>query len=237
MAIAAVLAPAVDSDRSTALGSPADLLPAVPLRLLASVPRPDEVPADSAVQAVATEDGVALALGGNRAVPGQLVYVDGHGDVAESRPLPIGLSTVTPGPDSVIYEITLTSAPSEVIALGLAAVPVLGERRGEVVALQPLGPDAVAAYVELPAVPFGNTSEGVVDLTRQPGNVLLRHVDRLGAPMVATDVPVGILGLVVDDSIEDTATGQTWTVELPRDPDYRPPQGRTGEQRPDCGQR
>ena len=89
----------------------------------------------------------------------------------------------TPGP--VVYGLE----PTEGTGLEFVAVSLTGLNAGQVVARQPVADPSL--YLELPVGTFGNTADGVVDRVRQPGAVMIGHVDVTGAPVSVTPARCG----------------------------------------------
>ena len=80
----------------------------------------------------------------------------------------------TPGP--VVYGLE----PTEGARLEFVAVSLTGSTAGQVVARQPVADPSL--YLELPIGTFGSTADGIVDRVREPGAVMIGHVDCHGAP-------------------------------------------------------
>ena len=116
----------------------------------------------------------------------------------------------TPGP--VVYGLAEAGGGG----LEFTATALSGPTAGRVVARQPVADPSV--YVELPLGTFGNTADGVIDRLRQPGAVMLGHVDAGGHP---ADVEAGPLWQIDADNVVSDGTRQ-WTLAIQRSPNWAP---------------
>ena len=99
--------------------------------------------------------------------------------------------------------------------LEFVAISLTGPNAGQVVARQPVADPSL--YLELPLGTFGNTADGVVDRVRQPGAVMIGHVDAAGMPAT---VDAGPLWQIDADDVVSDGTRQ-WTLAIERHPDWR----------------
>ena len=84
----------------------------------------------------------------------------------------------------------------------IGAIALAGPNTGRIVATAPIAD--VVMYVELPVGTFGNGPAGVLDRTRQPGAVMVGHVDTNGAPVTVGGLR-GVITITPDDLVTDQA--------------------------------
>jgi hypothetical protein len=121
--------------------------------------------------------------------------------------------------------------PREDLAgVSIGAIALQGPNTGRVVARS--NPDS-AAWIELPIGAIGNAPGGVVGRTRDPGALLIGHVDVNGAP-VAVGGLRGILTITESNLITDEADpARAWQLSIERHPET--PALYTGESPPSPG--
>jgi Putative peptidoglycan binding domain len=189
----------------------ADLPPALNLVPYAVV----DVPVDTELEvgtnvpevAVLADDGAILVdEGGSNAF---LVGRDGSVSSVALDVLPRFI-VATPGP--VVYGLAEAGGGG----IESVAISLMGANAGQVIARQPVVDPS--RYLELPLGAFGNTAAGVVDRVRQPGAVMVGHVDVTGSPAT---VPAGPLWTINGDNVVSNGSRQ-WTLAVERHPEWTP---------------
>jgi peptidoglycan hydrolase-like protein with peptidoglycan-binding domain len=212
---AAPAAAAPDEAAPIAVGY-TDLPPALDLVPYATV----AVPAGAELPEVAVlSDGGAVVVDGGTST----AFVVGSDGGVSAVPLDVVPRFVVATPGPVVYGLADTddSGAPEFVAVALA-----GPDAGSVVARQAIADPAL--YLELPVGAFGNVAGGVVDRVREPGTVMIGHVDVDGSPVSLPAAPlwrIGENGVVTDGM-------RTWTLAVERSPQWSPPAAYAGESPP-----
>ena len=222
VAIAAVAAPGaaeptgaapLSAAPGTAIAvSYADLPPALDLVPYAVV----DVPVDTELEvgtnvpqaAVLADGGVILV---EESSP--TAYLVGRDGSASSVALDVTPKFIVATPGPIVYG--LDASPDG--ALQFVAVSLTGANAGQVVARQPVADPAL--YLELPIGTFGSTAAGVVDRVRQPGAVMIGHVDMAGNPVT---VDAAALWTIDGDNVVSDGSRQ-WSLAIERHPDAMAP--------------
>ncbi len=186
----------------------ADLPPALDLVPYAVV----DVPVDTELEvgtnvpqaAVLADGGVILV---EESSP--TAYLVGRDGSASSVALDVTPKFIVATPGPVVYGL---DAPPDG-ALEFVAVSLTGANAGQVVARQPVADPAL--YLELPIGTFGSTAAGVVDRVRQPGAVMIGHVDMAGNPVT---VDAAALWTIDGDNVVSDGSRQ-WSLAIERHPD------------------
>jgi hypothetical protein len=198
--------------------------PSLVLTPYASIPIPVGSDTEPNVPAVAVlPDGGAVVV--DRATGAYLVGSNG----VRSGAIPLEVTptqiVATAGP--VVYGFI----PREDLAgIASGAIALDGPNIGRVVAR---GTVDQAAWVELPIGAIGNAPGGVVGRDRQPGTLLIGHVDTNGAPVTIGGLR-GVLTITESNLVTDQADpSRTWQLSIERHPDS--PASYTGESPPSPG--
>jgi hypothetical protein len=190
----------------------------LPLAPFARIAPPGGTTFEGAQAAVAT-DGATVVVSTNDASGRRPVayYATNDGTVSAPVPLAVDIAAVVPGPDHVIYGIATDPSTGQPSAV---AIPMGGPRLGQLIAARPLANPA--QFLEPGPAPFGNTAEGIVDLSRAPGTLLIGHVDQNGNPLAASGLPRTYLRQTAT-SIIDTGPPDAWDITIERQPGYTAP--------------
>ena len=195
--------------------------PSLVLTPYASIPIPARAGEPAVPEVAVLPDGGTVVID-----PSSGAYLVGR-DGVRSGAIPIDASpkviVATAGP--VVYGMIQSpdGGPSIIGAIALA-----GPNTGRIVATAPIAD--VAMYVELPVGAFGNGPAGVLDRTRQPGAVMVGHVDTNGAPVTVGGLR-GVITITPDDLVTDQAApAHTWQLAIDRHPEAPAPF--TGESPP-----
>ena len=189
----------------------ADLPPALNLVPYATV----EVPVDTEFevgtivpQAAVLADGAVILVDERQPI----AYVVARDGSASSVTLDVTpkLLVATPGP--VVYGLEAPAGG----ALEFVAVSLAGPTAGQVVARQPVADPSL--YLELPTGTFGSTPDGIVDRVRQPGAVMIDHVDVSGAPATVDAGPLW----QIDENNVVTDGSRQWPLAIERHPEWQP---------------
>ena len=189
----------------------ADLPPALNLVPYAVVDVPVDADGEfgtNVPQAAVLADGGVILI--DERVP--TAYVVGRDGSASTVALDVvpKFLVATPGP--VVYGLE----PSEGGALEFVAISLTGDTAGQVVARQSVADPSL--YLELPIGTFGSTADGVVDRVREPGAVMIGHVDAAGNPV---SVDAGPLWTINDDGVVSDGS-QQWALAIERHPNSAP---------------
>jgi peptidoglycan hydrolase-like protein with peptidoglycan-binding domain len=190
-----------------------DLPPALNLAAYARVDVPLEPAAATAAgvpQAAVLPDGGVILVEDTTAT----AYLVGRNGRWSSVPLEVVPRFIVATPGPVVYGLAESTAAG---GLEFVAIALLGDNAGRVVARRPVADPA--RYLELPVGVFGNASAGVVDRIRDPGAVMIGHVDVAGNPVRYRFPPLWQLG--GDDVVR--AGSQAWRLAIERHPDWLPP--------------
>jgi peptidoglycan hydrolase-like protein with peptidoglycan-binding domain len=171
-------------------------------------------------------------------VPEVAVLADGGAIVVDHA----GSTAYLVGVDGSVSSVALEIVPRFVVATagpvlyGLAdggasgpefvAISMMGSNAGTVVARQPVADPSL--YTQLPVGTFGNGDGGVVDRIRDPGAVMIGHVDTAGAPVASPSAP--LLRIGDDDAVTDGTS--LWQLDIERDPGWAAPIAFAGDSPP-----
>lgn len=152
----------------------ADPPPAVDLVTFAEIPFDEE----SSPSVAIGELGIVVSLPSRGAIEslgfsGQRRTIELRGELSDT-----GLSNLVYGPGDVVYGLHMIGPP---FAFEMVAVPLSGDRAGEIVARSE--PLSSATWVELPTSPFGHGGDGIVARARDVGATLIGYVDESGNPI------------------------------------------------------
>lgn len=141
-------------------------------------------------------------------------------EVEIERRLENGLFETVYGPGDVLYGLSTVGSSG---TQDIVAIPLTGDRAGEVVASVPL--DANYRYFELPAAPLGHGPEGVIDRVRDVNGTLIGYVDEDGASVgwSAARPPLLSGSSELDGepfTVSDDA-GTSWQLEIQTAPERR----------------
>jgi Putative peptidoglycan binding domain len=189
----------------------ADLPPALNLEPYAvvdvAVDTELEVGTNVPAAAVLSDGGVILV--DERSSSAFLVGRDGSASAVTLDVVPQFI-VATPGP--VVYGLAEAGGGG----LEFVAVSLVGANAGHVVARRPVADPG--QYLELPLGAFGNTADGVVDRVRQPGAVMIAHVDASGSPVTVAAGPLWQIG---GGNVVTNGSRQ-WTLAIERHPAWAP---------------
>ncbi len=185
----------------------------------------------------AAVDGLADTSGAAVGVNGEWIVVDRAARAAvivapdgATRRVPLTAVPFEPvgGPDDVLYGIVSDEAVPPTFSV--VAIPLTGERAGQVVGSTPI---EAAAYLELPAGSLGLGPTGIVDRNRFPGTELMPYVDAAGAPLSWPDAPP--LVTIDEQHMVRSADGRSWPLQIDRHPEYPTPYGGESPPAPTTG--
>ncbi|MGA9276976.1 hypothetical protein [Ilumatobacter sp.] len=152
----------------------------------------------------------------------------------ENRTVPVDedLSAIVSGPGPVVYGLGApafedgeSGVPS---GLRFVAIPFLGEREGQVVAVEEV---PLNAYLELPPYFFGHGPDGVIARGRNTNETVIGYVDENGEPRGSgestengTPFPLLDVDQRVDGSNRDivsvVGSDLSWELDITRDPEW-----------------
>jgi len=190
-------------------------------RVIASIPlepNPDRSPLSVAIG----ENEIAVSQPGTPTVT-LIGYEVGAGTATSERTVEVAevLNSTVFGPGDVLYgfgDITFTDPESAVPDFRFVAIPLSGDRQGQVVAERLL---SAVRYTELGPGSFGHGVGGVIDRARNVNATIIGYRDVSGAPLSWAGEPPPLIGSEfngLDLSVVVFGTDLTWNLAIDRSP-------------------
>jgi hypothetical protein len=175
---------------------------------------------------------MSVAIGDTSVVVRQpatsFVTVIATGDGSDPAPRQVAIADdmfeLIVGPGDVLYGLMLGEPPdgSQVPSSRMVAVPLAGDRAGQVVAAVDVD---ISQYLELPGMSFGHGPDGIVDRVRNVNTTILGYVDETGGPLdwVGDEPPLLTINAFVDGDVEPSlvsvvGTDLAWNLDITVDP-------------------